>query len=240
MNPPAHFLITTLFSFISIFGFSQEWKNLKSYKKAEGTELLNKGNWLKKDRKRQSDIWLNACRYNLGTENGNAKYESISQIRDFYHFFDQERKIQGHEIQWMGIAAIAAGQLSILDHRLIRSLFVRNREIVEFAHEGSATVFAFSFPELKKLYFSGRIIVGNEANDWDLKHGMTEQCEVLEPLYHQLSGKAKHRLERMAQGKGIYGMGVPKEIRYTGHIENCRERYEHGLSKLIPYCSKRN
>lgn len=235
------FLLFLLFFFLSTnSGFSQEWKNLKAYHKAGVSEFPEKGNWLKKDRKKQTEVWLAACRYNLGTENGNEKYESISQIRDFYLFFDQERKKQGHEIKWMGIAAVAAGQLSKTDNRLIRFLLVRNKEIVEFANNGSETVFAFSFPEIKKLYFSGRIITGNEAILWDKKHGIAEQCEVLEPLYHKLSGKARIRLEKMAKGKGIYGFGVPKEIRFKGRIEDCVSRYEHGLTKLIPYCDKHN
>lgn len=219
---------------------AQEWKNLKTYQNATKKLLPAEGNWLKKDRKRDTKVWQNACSYNLGLENGNEKYESISQIRDFYNFFDQERKKQGHEIKWMGIAAVAAGQLSKLDNPLIRLLFVRNRKIVEFAHEGSAKVFAYSFPELKNLYFSGKTIAGTEAVNWDKNHGMTEQCEVLDPLYHQLSEKNLTRLERMAMGKGIYRFGVPKEIRFSGDIHDCQSRYEHGLYKLIPYCDKQN
>jgi hypothetical protein len=91
--------------------FTQEWKSLKSYQKETGNTVLFDGCWLKKDRKRQTEVWKRANKYNLNIENGNKKYKSISQMRDFYFWFDEEIKKQGHEINWIIIAATATNQL---------------------------------------------------------------------------------------------------------------------------------
>jgi hypothetical protein len=214
---------------------AQEQRNLKSYCKETDNSYLQDGYWLKKDRKRQNEVWKKANLYNLSLENGNIKYETISQIRDFYIWFDVEREKLGCEIKWMGIAAIAAGQLSKLDNGFIRLFLVRNKEVVKFANEGSKQVFAFAYPLLHKVYFSKDIIKGKAAEKWDLEYGMIEQCKILDPLYKGLSHKALCKLDRMACGKGLYKLGVPKELKYNGSIEDCQARFEHGIDIMIPF-----
>ena len=220
--------------------FSQEWNSLRSYQKETGFNLLQEGCWLKGDRKQQTLVWKQANLFNLSIENGNQKYQSISQIRDFYIWFDAERKKQGHEILGVGIAAIAAKQLSKLDSGFIRFFVVRNHEVVEFANKGSHKVFEFGFPLMKDVYFLDELITGKNAKNWSLKYGKIEQCEILEPLYKQLSTKALSRLEKMARGKGIFNLGVPKRLKYVGNIEDCQTRFEHGLYKLKPYYLQRS
>ena len=83
-------------------------------------------------------------------EKGNLKYKSISEIRDFYSWFDTEIRKQGHEVNGVGVAAVAASQLSKLDNGFIRFFIVRNKEIVDFINDGSFVVFEFSF--LPSLY----------------------------------------------------------------------------------------
>ncbi len=220
---------------------AQEWKNLKSYQKETGNKALEAGCWLKKDRIKHSDIWNEANKFNLSQKNGDEKYSSITQIRDFYFWFDSERIKQGHEIKWIGIAGIAASQLCKIDIGIIRFLLVRNPEIVKFANDGSKKVLQFAFPLLKELYFSDTIIKGKAAKEWEVFYGKQEQCEILQPIYNELSPKALKKLERMAKGKGLFCFGVPKQLKYKGKIEACEARYEHGVNELIPfYLSKHN
>jgi len=234
-------LLTPLLFLLTLtLAFAQEWKNLRLYQKETGHSVLQNGCWLKKDRKRRTETWKQANSYNLRVENGNEKYKSIRQIRDFYRYFDKERMEQGHEIKWMGIASVAANQLSKLENGFIRVFIVRNKELVKFAHKGSEKVFAFAFPQLKQIYFSKEAIKGEDANNWDVKYGMIEQCEILAPLYKLLSEKALCKLERMAKGKGIYKLAVPKKLKYLGDIRNCISRYEHGKNKLTPFCEDHN
>ena len=215
--------------------FSQEQKNLKSYIQKTGNSFLQDGYWLKKDRKRQNEVWKNANSYNLSLENGYTKYNTICQIRDFYLWFDFERKRLGQEMNWIGIAAIAAGQLSLLDNGFIRLLLVRNKEVVKFADEGSKKVLEFAFPLLRNVYFSNNIITGKDAENWDLEYGKVEQCVILDSLYKKLSPVAQGKLDKMAGGKGLFSLGVPKALQYTGSIEDCQARFEHGINIMIPY-----
>lgn len=217
---------------------SQEWKNLRAYKKETGFSALQNGCWLKKDRKRNLSVWQEANYFNLGVPNGNEKYKSIRQIRDFYTFFNEVRMQKGYNIKWLGIASVAAGQLAKMENDFLRIVIVRNKELVAFAHKGSENVFAYAFHKVHEVYTSKLIITGEEALIWDEKYGMMEQCEILEPLYDQLSAKAIKRLDRMAKGKGIFRFGVPKKLRFEGNILNCKDRYEHGKNKLIPYCDQ--
>lgn len=228
-------IITIILFVFSLNVTAQEWKSMKSYQKETGDTILQEGCWLKKDRKKQTDIWQQANTFNLNTENGYQKYETISQIRDFYIWFDNKRQQQGHEIQWFGIAAVVSGQLSKLDSRFIRFFIVRNKEVVHFGQEGSKKVFEYAYPKMKFIYFSETIIKGEKATIWSSDYGLKEQCVVLEPLYEKLSPKALKKLDRMAKGKGIYCFAIPKNLRYEGSIEECELRYEHGVKKILPF-----
>ena len=214
---------------------AQEWKSLKAYQKNTGNKELSKGCWLKKDRKKQTDVWSDANIFNLSENKGNLKYSSISQIRDFYKWADQVRIKKGHEVNAIGVGAIAAMQLSYLDNGFIRFFIVRNKEIIVFANVGSQKVFEFAFPLLKNLYFSDHIYTSEIAKNWDAKNGLFEQCEVLEPLYQNLSRKALNKLERMAKGKGIFNLAIPNELKFVGEISDCQTRFEHGRNKIKPY-----
>ena len=229
-------IVTTLIIFLNTnFVFPQEWRNLASYQKETGNSTLQDGCWLKNDRNRQNKVWKQANIFNLSKKNGNKKYKTISQIRDFYLWFDIERKKKGHEIKGIGIAAIAASQLSKLDIWFIRCFIVRNKEVVKFVNEGSEKVFEFAFPLLNNIYFSNEIIKGKEAKNWSLKYGEIEQCEILEPLYNNLSQKALHKLSRMAKGKGIFKLGVPYRLKYEGSIDDCQTRFDHAATKLLSF-----
>lgn len=210
-------------------GYSQEWKSLNAYKKETGHTVLQEGCWLKKDRKRQTQTWKEANLYNISSQNGNLKYKTIRQIRDFYSWFALESEKQGHEIKWFGIAQTVANQLSKLDSWFIKCFIIRNKEVVDFANEGSVKVFEFAFPQLKNVYFSKDVIKGATAENWDVEYGTKEQCEVLEPLYQKLSTKALWKLDRMAKGKGIFSLAVSNDLKYVGSIEDCHARFEHGM-----------
>ncbi|NQU53632.1 MAG: hypothetical protein HQ522_13945, partial [Bacteroidetes bacterium] len=67
---------------------AQEWNNLKAYQKETNNSTLLDGCWLKKDRKKQTEVWKLANTYNLFQNNGNLKYKTIREIRDFYVLFD--------------------------------------------------------------------------------------------------------------------------------------------------------
>lgn len=214
---------------------SQEWPTLKSYKKDTGFEMLQDGCWLKNDRTRQSSTWNRANKFNISKPRGNHKYRTIGQIRDFYLWFDVQRKYQGHDIKSAGIAAIAIGQLALLEVDFVRILLVRNNEVIDFANKGAMLVFEFAFPLMCDVHNSKQLIQGEDALAWDLINGEAEQCLILEPLYKELSLKALHKLNRMAKGKGIYHLGVPKRLKFEGKLMDCQARFDHAKNKLYPF-----
>jgi len=219
--------------------FSQEWKNLKAYRKETGKKDLLAGQWLEKDRKMNTDIWKNANKHNLTLEKGNQNYKTISQIRDFYLWFESERLKQGHEIKWIGVAQVVAGQLSLMDRNFIRVVIIRNKDVVNFANEASIKVFEYAFPQLRNVLSSEKLIVSHEAQKWDDDYGTKEQCEILEPIYQKLSPKTLNQLDRMVKGKGIYRFGVRKRMRYEGSIEDCKVRFAHAANKISPYIERK-
>lgn len=219
--------------------FALEWKNIKTYKKETGLEELQNGCWLKKDRIKNTEVWKNANVFNLQDSLGFQKYQSVSKIRDFYIWFDTLRKEKGNEIEWVGYAAIASKQLSKVDSYFVRSWIVRNKEIVEFINSGSHEVFEFAFPLLKSVYKSPKPITEKKALQWDMEYGRVEQYTIIEPLYEKLTPKAMKKLNKMAAGKGIYALGVPKKIRFEGSIASCENRVAHIQVKIKPYY-KRN
>ena len=150
-------------------------------------------------------------------------------MRDFYLWFDDERKKQGHEINAIGVAAVVAGQFSYFDNLFIRVFIVRNKEVICFGNKAAHQVLNYAFPLLKEVYFSDNILKGQQALDWDIKYEKAEQCAILETLYSQLSPKAILELERMAKGKGVYNLGVKNELRFEGDIIDCKSRYEHAF-----------
>jgi hypothetical protein len=229
-----------LFLFISTnVACAQEWKSLRAYRKQTGNTTLAEGSWLKKDRKNKTGTWLLANKYNLELANGYQKYKTIRQVRDFYLWFDEERKKQGHEIQWFGVTAIVENQFAKLDSWFICTFIVRNKEVQNFAHEGTLKVFEYSFPKMQNVLVSRQLIQGKEAEQWDLEHGTGEQCKILEPLYKKLSTKGFKKLETIAMRKGLYWLAIPKALEYEGNLTDCNARVEYGLKKLIPFASRR-
>lgn len=241
LNPPFQLknnllkILVLFLIFSSTYCISQEYRNLKTYKKETGILILEQGCWLKKDRVKQNTVWKNANEFNL-INNNYKKYQTINQIRDFYIFTQKEIALKGHEVNWISAAATIASQFSIMQKDLIRILFIRNKKVIKFANEGSKKVLEFSFPKLKNLYFSEEILTEQSAKDWDYNLTLEEQCDILNPIYQTLSKKTLKKLERMAKGKGIFGLGVSKKIRFEGEINDCKSRYNYTVYKLIPYC----
>jgi hypothetical protein len=225
-----------LFYFLSNdFCYAQEWKNLSTYKKEAGFSVLEEGNWLRKDRKRNTAVWKSANIFNLLNEQASSKYTNIHQIRDFYIWFDEVRKEQNHEVNWVGIAAIAAGNLAKLDNSFVKIFVTNDKEIQTFAEQGSRKVFDFAIPELKKIYFLEQLLTGEEARNWDYKYGRIEQCDILSGIYNKLSDKAIKKLQKMAEGKGIYSLVIPKELKFKGDLKNCEARYNYSINTLLEY-----
>lgn len=214
---------------------AQEWKNLRTYKNTTGNESLTAGHWLKKDRKRNTETWKAANQFHITKMNGAAAYKTIKQRRDFYRWFDEWRIGKGHEIEWVGVAAIVAGQFANTENWFVQKIIIRNQSIIDFAANGNRTILNDVFPELQKVYLSESLLIGTAAAEWDATYGYREQCVVIQPFYEKQTEKAINKLRKMAKGKGVFVFVVPKSIRFKGDITNCEDRFQHGKVVLPKY-----
>ena len=84
------------------------YKSLKDYTKQTGNKELGKGDWLKSDRKNNTDVWKNANTYNLKQEKGHEEYTNIEQRAAFYGWFQEDISAKGFDIRWAGAASEVA------------------------------------------------------------------------------------------------------------------------------------
>ncbi len=228
-------ILIVLFSLIELS--AQEWKNLRTYKNVTGKEVLEAGHWLKKDRKQNTEIWKNANAFHLSNLNSDI-YKTIKERRDFYKWFDEWRLEKGHEIEWVGVAAIVAGQFANTESWFVQKLVIRNQDIIDFAAKGNQTILNDVFPELRKVFLSDTLLLNEAAKDWDKTYGYREQCIVIQPFYEEQDEKAIEKLQKMAKGEGIFLLAVPKSIRFKGDITNYEDRFQHGKNVLPIYYKK--
>ena len=76
------------------------------------------------------------------------------------------------------------------------------------SHLFNSSLFDFAFPILNKVYFSNKVIKGEDAVNWSLKLAEIDQCQILQPLYDNLSSIALDRLNKIVKGEGILLHGI--------------------------------
>ncbi|RKE92184.1 Insecticidal toxin complex protein [Ichthyenterobacterium magnum] len=223
-------LFAILFS-ISIH--AKEWKSLRAYQKETQTKLLSPSDWLSSDRRNNTRTWQKANAYNLGNNNVQA-YKTIRQRRDFYRWLNAELRIKGHEVVWLSMAQYISHKLRLVD-AFPYSLFT-TKQFKNYTRNGSKVVFNNVFDVLKQLYDSEIILKGNEALAWDKSILKKEQYKWIQSIYNTMDSRSLNQIERVAKGKFLYGLLVPKAIRFKGDISKAEERYNYALNTLRDYC----
>ena len=224
------FTIALLLTALSIN--AREWRNMRKYRQTTGTTTLAAGEWLRKDRKHNTAIWLSANTYNILTADGHTHYTTFAQKRDFYKWVDDERHKHGHEVKWAGNAYFVSKKLVYLDNIFIRILIIHDRKFMAFVHESNNLILEHILPELSNLYQMQKPLKGETACNWDSTIIYKEQCTVLDTLYRQQPKRVLKRFGRMAEGRGIYMFAVPKELRMHGDIQDCKTRCRYGLQTM--------
>lgn len=115
------------------------------------------------------------------------------------------------------------------------ALFI-HKKIVIYANKGSQAVFNNAFKELKELFNSKYVLKEDSAIQWDQKMSYKEQYIWLDSLYKTIDSKSLKTIEHMAKGKFLYGLAVPKAIRFKGDISNPKDRYNYAIGSLRDYC----
>ena len=228
-----------LFFFIIIFNnplSAKEWKSIKIYQKTTQKEILSPSDWLRCDRIKNTIIWQQANTYNL-KNNLSKEYESIVQRRDFYEWLYKEAEKKGYEVIWIKMAHFISKKMQLMEV-FPYSIFLK-KKTKTYAKLGSKTVFNNAFNELQKLYQSKVILKSEEAIAWDKSILKEEQYVWIDSIYKAMDTKSLKNLERIAKGKFLYGLIVPKQIRFKGELSHAKARYNYAIEVLKPYCKNR-
>ena len=226
------FLINALF--LNVYtSYGKEYKSFKSFQKITGQKELSPSDWLKSDRKKNSQVWQQANSYNLENQLP-QEYKSIVQRRDFYEWYYKSLEAKGHEVIWPKMAHYISKKLQ-LTKVFPYSIFTK-KSVKTYAYQGSEHVFNAVFFELKSLYHSVKGIHGKAALNWDKDILHKEQIKWLYEVYIDIDVQTLHTIKRMSEGKGFYRFLVPKDIRFSGDITKAESRYIYALEFLRPYC----
>jgi len=212
---------------------AKEWKSLKSYQIETHNKALTPSDWLRRDRTHNSLIWQQANTYNL-LHNLPQEYSKIIERRDFYKWFYKTLKSKGNKVVWVEMAHFISKKMHLLE--TFPCAFFSNRKIVYYANEGSKAVFNNAFKDLKKLFSSETILMGENARQWDETIAYKEQYKWLDSLYQTIDASSLKTIEHMAKGKFIYGLVVPKSVRFKGEISSSKARYLYAITSLRNYC----
>lgn len=212
--------------------YGREWKSLRQYNKEHNSSTLAEGHWLKKDRKKDTHAWHAANKYNLLRKDGYSEYSTFSQKRDFYKWLDDTRFAKGHEVKWAGNAYIITKQLVALDYWPVRVFVIHDKKFMQFVRKSNALILKNIYPDMRDIYTMKKPLTGNNACHWDSVVIYKEQCEVLDTLYDKQPERVLKRFNRMAAGKGIYTLVVPRKMRMKGDIRDCKTRCSYGLHTM--------
>lgn len=229
------FNLFLLVVFISGFCFSSEWSSLKTYQKATGNLKLTKKDWLKSDRRKNTQVWQDANVFNLNNLQA-IEYQTIAQRRDFYKWYYLAISKKGHTVVWPKMAHYISKKLKLIN-TFPFCIFTR-KTVKNYAYLGSETVFNAAFKKLKDLYFQDAILTHQDAEDWDLDILYSEQYMWLQTVYSQIDARTLKTLSKMAKGVCFYTLMVPKEIEFEGHLEIEKDRFKYAKDKLKPYCKR--
>lgn len=228
-----------IFLFLIIFNnflFAKEWKSLKHFQNTTQKQTLSASNWLKKDRLKNTITWQKANDYNL-INNLSEEYTSIEQRSHFYYWLFSELDKKGHEVLWVKMAHFISKKMHLLEV-FPYSMFSK-KTIKIYANQGSETVFIMAFSRLKKLYLNQEVLTGNIALNWDKSILKEEQFNWINSVYITMDPKSLKTLERIAKGKFLYGLLVPKAIRFKNELFDDQSRYNYAVDVLKPYCKNR-
>lgn len=209
---------------------------MKTYRKVTNTTALAPSDWLHSDRKKKTLVWHKANMYNL-KNNLPAEYENIKQRRDFYNWFYSEVSKKGHKVAWPAMSYFISRKLRLTNAFPYR--FFLGKDVRTYSNIGSRTVFYRCFPVLKDLFFLDRIVAKEEALKWDKDILYYEQFKWISEIYSEMSPKTLKKLERIAKGKWLYSLMVPRKIRFSGKLEVAQDRFDYAVQKLRPYCIDR-
>jgi hypothetical protein len=165
------------------------------------------------------------------------EYISTVQRRDFYKWIISELKDKGDKITWFKMAYFITSKLHLMEIFPF-NIFINNT-ILGYAHQCCASIFKHVFVETKKLYKSDVILNEKEALEWDMEILYKEQYLWVNDVIKAIDYHTLKKIEHILQGKFLYGLLVPKAIRFHESLSNKEIRYKYAVHILRPYCKNK-
>lgn len=212
--------------------FAKEWKNLTIYQKVSHQKNLTPSDWLSYDRTNNTLIWQQANLYNL-INNLPQEYTNIIQRRDFYDWIDSEIKAKGNQVLWFKMAYFISSRLHKME--TFPLCIFTNKNILSYAYNCSESIFNQAFIDIKKLYESDTVLTEEDSLQWDKELLYKEQCVWVNDVINSIDSKSIKKIENILQGKFLYSLLVPKEIRFYDNLSNSVMRYNYAVQTLRPY-----
>lgn len=227
-----YFLILFFF-FFYVDSSAAEWKSLKQYQKITGRSTLLHKDWLKKDRLKNTTTWKQANSFNL-KHNLFLEYQTIKQRRDFYKWYALSVEQKGHKVVWPRMAHFISSKLNLATSFPYK--LVLKKDVLVSSEEGSRKVFNSAFKNMYNLSTIPNALSTAESLVWDKAILHKEQYQWIKPIYVKMSSKTLKRLERIAKGKSVYALVVPKRIRFKGSLLKPIDRYTYAMQTLRKHC----
>lgn len=206
---------------------------LKAYQKDSHRDHLLSSDWLIQDRKHNTLTWQQANLYNL-KNNLPQEYKTFTQRRDFYKWIDSEMKLKGHKVLWFKMAYFISEMLHKME--IFPFYILTNKKILSHAHSCSESIFNLAFMDMKKLYELDAVLDENGALQWDKEMLDKEQYLWVDKAVADMDPDTIKKIEHILQGKFLYSLLVPKEIRFYENLSNNAMRYHYALQFLRPFC----
>ncbi|MGJ5641239.1 Insecticidal toxin complex protein [Formosa sp. S-31] len=215
--------------------YAKEWQSLKAYQKATKQEHLAQGDWLKRDRIQNNGLYNNANRYNL-LHNCPEEYPTVKQRYYFYNWLQGELHDKKVDVNWVKMARFISKKLSYVS-AFPYKWFVR-KSTIYYSNLGSEVAFSKAFGYLNALYSRSEVPDSETCLKWDLAMLEREQYNWVESVYQKMDESSLKQIERIAKGKSVYRLFIPKALEFKGNLSNPDDRYNYALETLLPYCSQ--
>ncbi|MFI0429496.1 Insecticidal toxin complex protein [Mariniflexile sp. HMF6888] len=235
MNFKIYYFLFLLVSSLSVN--AKEWKSLRVYHKTTHKETLLPSDWLKSDRINNTAVWRLANAFNL-ENNLPQEYTTIAERKDFYKWANAEVEKQGHQVVWFKMVHFVSSKLCTME-TFPNVIFV-NKKMMTYANSCSESVFENSFPEINTLFKSTDVLNGEAGLQWDKDILYKEQYVWVDAIIDNIDSHSLKKMENILKGKCLYGIFVPKAIRFTGDLTNKDIRYEYALNTLRRYFEDTN
>jgi len=189
------------------------------------------GNWLKIDRKKNTEVWNQANKINIKKIEGYLEYLDIDQRCSFYKWFEHKTDSLGFETRWAGAAKTTTSKLKKLLSPIALISGNSNKEIETFINMGNGIIFDDIWKDLHLLY-AQRPLKGADAETWD-GHLLLKEQNLIDPYYKKLSSVSLKKLQKALRKETALAK-IISGYEFEGNLLCIKDRWLYGM-KMMHY-----